>query len=427
MFFSVTFSPKGRLLASDSEDKTICIWDVATGALTQTLQTGSSCRSVAFSPTGRLLASSSIEIWDLETSTAIQTLAVHSDKVSSVAFSPDGCVLASGSVNSTLRLWDLAMGDNMRESFLSKIWSLAYSPDGRLLASLSNNGIGLWDPATGALIRVLKNHPTDFESISFSPDGHTLASGLANGYICLWSPATGILRQILKGHSTKQVWAVAFSSSGRLLASISGSKTVYLWDTEVGHALYTLRCHLISAGSVSFSPDNHLLATSDGTTVYIWNPATGALLHTLAKDLRSPYRFDSRSVLLSCSGRLLAYDSKHRIVRLWNPAMSSPIQTLEDHSDDGRSTCFNDFHVHNDLDTEYSCAIPASRSPHMCLDTSIERGQWIKVKGERKLWLPHESRPTSLLPFTLLHTFKVYDNTVALGHQSGKVSFIVVT
>ncbi|KAJ5621301.1 NACHT and WD40 domain protein [Penicillium herquei] len=421
----VTFSPDSRLLAVGSEDWTIFIWDVAMGALLQTFQNGTSCLSLSFSPSGRLLASNAIKIWDLETGTAIRTLD-HPDAVFSVAFSPDGFILASGSFDKTVRLWDPAVRTLMHRDSLSQIWSVVFSPDGRLLASRSNKGIGVWDPATGALIRVLTGHSvTWFESMCFSPDGQILASGSFNGEIYLWIPETGIYTRILQGHSTEKVWSVAFSPSGRLLASVSGDKTVYLWDPEGGQLLQILKGHSGDIKSVSFSPDNHFLASSDDMTVYIWSPATGVLLYTLAPDPGNPYFSYAHSSLFSCSGRLLLRDRNDETMCLWNPAMGSPVQPLGDHADDVLSTCFNDLHVHTDLETEYHCDFPASRSPHMSLDISIERqdGQWIKINGERKLWLPKEFRPSP----SSLRTFKVYNNILAVGHQSGKVSFITFT
>ncbi|GKT61435.1 nwd1 protein [Colletotrichum tofieldiae] len=70
--------------------------------------------SVAFSPDGRQLASASgdktVKLWDAATGQCQQTLEGHSDSVWSVAFSPDGRQLASASVDKTVKVWDAATG-----------------------------------------------------------------------------------------------------------------------------------------------------------------------------------------------------------------------------------------------------------------------------------------------------------------------------
>ncbi|KAJ6014949.1 WD40 repeat-like protein [Penicillium herquei] len=415
---SVAFSPNSRLLAS-IESETIYLWDPVTGALTRTLQTWLGF-SVAFSPTGRLLASSSIEIWDLETRTVIQTLKGHSDAILSVAFSPDGCQLASSSMDCKLRLWDLAVGASMQTCPSRAVWSLTFSPDGRVLASGSTYGLSLWDPKTGIPTQTLEGHSKEVWSLNFSPDGHLLASDSDDGIVRLWGPKTGILMQIFQGHSEK-VCSLAFSPDSRLLASGSSDNMVRLWDPATGELILNLEGPSYDIRSFSFSPDGHLLASvSYDMTVCLWDPATGALMHSLKHELglKSPY-----SVTFSCTGRLLVCDSDSRTVCLWNPATSALVENLEDHSDVVLSMVFNKSHSHNSLDSELSCNIPASSSPHMCLDIFIEHNQWIKVNGERKLWLPDEFRPGEGSP----ECFKVYGNIVALGHASGRVSFIGFT
>src|SRR6267378_8123852 len=87
----VSFSPDGKVLASCSRDKTIKLWDAATGELKRTLtEHTADVYDVTFSPKGNLLASAStdktIRLWDAQTGKVIRTLEGHTGIVRSVAF-----------------------------------------------------------------------------------------------------------------------------------------------------------------------------------------------------------------------------------------------------------------------------------------------------------------------------------------------------
>lgn len=97
-----------------STDKTVRLWDTATGTLQQTLTGHSSLGQPAvLSPNGRLLAPSSykrIWLWDTAIGALQRILGGHSRSVYSVAFSPDDQLLTSGSSDKTVRLWNTATG-----------------------------------------------------------------------------------------------------------------------------------------------------------------------------------------------------------------------------------------------------------------------------------------------------------------------------
>ncbi|PYH66040.1 WD40 repeat-like protein [Aspergillus vadensis CBS 113365] len=379
--YSVAFSGDDQLLllASGSFDRTIKLWDTATGALKHTLEGHSgTVYSVAFSGDGQLLASGffdkSIKLWDTATGAFKHTLESHSGMVYSVAFSGDGQLLASGSYDRTIKLWDTATGalKHILEGHFSIIYSVVFSGDSQLLASGSDDRtIKLWDTATGVLKHTLKGHSSTVYSVVFSGDGQLLASGSDDDTIKLWDTATGALKHTLEGHSST-VYSVIFSGDGQLLASGSDDDTIKLWDAATGALKHTLEGHSDTVCSVAFSGDGQLLASgSYDDTIKLWDAATGALKHDISTDdVATDVGFSEHLPLLI--------------------------------------TNIGSFDIRN----YYECFSPSSETVE---ELSLAAGRWVTVQGQKELWIPPNYHPCSST---------VRNSTIALGSTSGRVAII---
>ena len=277
--------------------------------------------SVAFSPDGKTLASGSrdatIKIWNVATGQEIRTLKGHSDWVHSVAFTPDGKTLASGSSDKTIKIWNVATGEEIRtlKAHSDRIFSVALSQDGRTLARGNFDGtIEIWNVATWQEIRTFKVDGVLVSSIALSQDGRTLAIGsvFSPMNIKILNVATGEEIRTLKGHSNT-VFSVAFSPDGRTLASDSADKTIKIWNVATWQEIRTLKGLNDTFNSVAFSPDGRTLASgSIDKTIKIWNVTTGQLIRTL----QGHSRWVS-SVAFSPDGRTLASGSGDATIKIW--------------------------------------------------------------------------------------------------------------
>ena len=232
--------------------------------------------------------------------------------------------------------WGLPEGATAR---LGKgaIQEVTYSPEGTRLAVASSIGIWLYDTATHQEVALLTGHTSDVNSVAFSPNGRTIASGSGDDTIRLWDAGTGEHLQTLTGH-TSDVNSIAFSPNGRTIASGSGGGTIRLWDADTGAHLQTLTGHTDWVNSVAFSPNGRTLASTSGSwqEIRLWDANTGEHLQTLAGDTSGV-----NSVAYSPDGRTIAGGSRDNTIRLWDANTGEHLQTLTGHTSDVNSVAYS--------------------------------------------------------------------------------------
>lgn len=200
---SLKFSPDGSVLSFRGTNGVINLWDVAGqkifGALANHGTAGNGC-ATAFTADGKIIATSTdreIRLWDVKSQRRLGTFNAPHGSVWTLSFSPDGRLLAAGGLaDRDVNVWNVT--DRTQPRLLPPLVghtagarAVAFSPDGRTLASGSfDSTVKLWSVALWQEITTLREHSSEVGCLVFSSDGNTLFTGSGDATVRIWHAPT---------------------------------------------------------------------------------------------------------------------------------------------------------------------------------------------------------------------------------------------
>jgi len=278
----LAFTPDGKkLLAGTEGDGKIRVWDVATGKIQNTLDGRLFLgRSIALSPDGKRVAlgavGHTVRLWDVATGNELFTeYQGHDSQISSLVFTRDGKTLVSGADHGRTFIWNTTSRKPIGVLSANAV-AMSLSPDGKRLATVANNAsrVRIWnmDTANEAMVigipspknlKALMPDAKDFKAAIFSHDGRTLFTldwdrNRRDWYdIRHWDLATG---------KQERSWSIPYHQTYGLMVAGDGKttfarvhqSTVSIYNAESGQE--KLLRGQENVNRIAISPDARLLA-----------------------------------------------------------------------------------------------------------------------------------------------------------------------
>ncbi|XP_060102601.1 pleiotropic regulator 1 [Heteronotia binoei] len=236
----IAVEPGNQWFVTGSADRTIKIWDLASGKLKLSL-TGhiSTVRGVIVSGRSPYLFScgedKQVKCWDLEYNKVIRHYHGHLSAVYGLDLHPTIDVLVTCSRDSTARIWDVRTKASVHTltghtNAVATVKCQAAEP--QIITGSHDTTIRLWDLVAGKTRVTLTNHKKSVRAVVLHPRQYTFASGSPDN-IKQWKFPDGNFIQNLSGHSAI-INTLAVNSDG-VLVSGADNGTMHLWDWRTGY------------------------------------------------------------------------------------------------------------------------------------------------------------------------------------------------
>jgi WD40 repeat protein/serine/threonine protein kinase len=332
---AATFSPNGTILATVCADSTFRLWEVTSGrVLLGPIKHERPITSMAFNPDGRYVLTTSydgsVQMWDTQLKNLKSTL-TRTSPVFRAYFTSNPQQIGVISLRESFIHHMNLQGANASRGFEpldGKVYLSEESSDGKWLAAAlaidkqtgaDRFSIDIWDTTSGRKIspadRSKKQflHDAHIHAATVSNDGGLLASISGERTVRIWNIQDGALLTHLQGHK-EQVWTVKFSPDAKQVVTASEDGTARLWNSRTGKQLGGPLRHAKAVHSAEFSPDGlRVLTVSADNCARVWDVLS-------EMQIGEPLRHEGEihSARFSPNGRLVVTASADKTAEVWD-------------------------------------------------------------------------------------------------------------
>lgn len=350
---AVAYTPDGKYLLTGSRDKTIKLWEIASGRELKTyFGHTSTINDLVVSKNGKFFISSGADhtarMWDISSGKLLKTFYGHSLRLTTVDLSSDDKRLITAGYDTEAYIWNIStglvtdtikvdpergLGMGMSAQFNPTLNQIAFGNDDKKV-TIHNDGAA--EPSY-TIKPGLGSCGGCATSIQYTEDGQQLLSGSRDGPFQLINTLNGeVIKVFKKEHEDYRGIDIDTESERVLLVT---EDSISLYDLNSANIIYKIKGnHTSPITDASFSPDGaHIVTSSDDQTVTIYNAVDGSIFKHLQGFLQDQdkgglnYEADSywdhfikkytdlrNDIRLSPDGKYLVKAKIGSLVRMWD-------------------------------------------------------------------------------------------------------------
>jgi WD40 repeat protein len=341
--YTVSFSPDGRYLLTGSFDKSLKLWEAATGKEIKNFagQTGHQnlVLAAAFNPSGSMVASGAADntakLWDTPLSVPLREY-LHGGAVNALALSPDGARLAGAVNDGSVKVWNVADGKQLFNLIGHKgpVLSVSFGGNGQFLASCgSDHTIRLWNPNNGQDLGIIGAHAGSANAVLASPNGNSLYSAGDDGLLKAWKVPVPAPRRLAA--QSDVITLVVLANDGRTVVTAGADRNVQMINFDNGQPIRQWKGGAAPITTLGISNNKAVVAagTSDGRLL-LWNASDAKPIREIPahSGTLTGIAFHPQNTQVMTAG-------KDGTLKLWNiapgkkpaPEDNKPVKTIEAH------------------------------------------------------------------------------------------------